>query len=127
MGFSPQFCHHVAVHALHMQAIGNHEFDNGPDNLAAFAAALTTPLIRCVGLCKVAVAAGAWRTWLAACCAQVRMSSCPLTLPLTCATVCAACSCNVDASGHAALAGKVSPYIIKTLPLRCCSVLPGKA
>jgi 5'-nucleotidase len=30
-----------------MQAVGNHEFDEGPDNLAAFAAGFTTPLISC--------------------------------------------------------------------------------
>jgi hypothetical protein len=28
------------------------------------------------------------------------------------------CSCNVNVSRHTALAGKVEPYIIKTLPRR---------
>ncbi len=47
-------CMQPLMHALNnahsswliLQAVGNHEFDNGPDKLAVFAAALKTPLVR---------------------------------------------------------------------------------
>lgn len=32
-----------------LQSPGNHEFDYGPANLAGFATALSTPMVRCAG------------------------------------------------------------------------------